>query len=189
MLDYKILGETMVQLLCSGKVYEKLQHELIKYQIELVEDSQLVLVERGYDLPSDKLSLVFDAIDYMDVIKLLVSGIRKDIYCQNTVAGLRENKFALIEPKDILYLEAGQDGIMAYTATNHYGMKETLQYYESVWIEKGFIRVNKSQLVNLLHVKEIVPWFNSRYVLRMNNRAELEVSKMYSQKLRSILKM
>ncbi|WP_318036518.1 LytTR family DNA-binding domain-containing protein [Candidatus Contubernalis alkalaceticus] len=51
------------------------------------------------------------------------------------------------------YLEAGPDGIMAYTATNHYRMKETLQYYESIWAEKGFIRVNKSQMVNLLHVK------------------------------------
>jgi two-component system response regulator LytT len=179
----------MVQLLCSDKVYEKLKQELIKYQIEIIKDSNLVLVERGYNLPSDKLSLVFDAIDYMDVIKLLVSGIRRDIFYQNTVTGLSDNKFAVIEPKDILFLEAGQDGITAYTSTKHYSMKETLQYYESVWIEKGFIRVNKSQLVNLLHVKEIVPWFNSRYVLRMNNKVELEVSKMYSKKLRSILKI
>lgn len=179
----------MVQLLCSNKVYEKLKQELMKYQIEIVPDSDLALVERGYDLPSDKLSLVFDAIDYMDVIKLLVSGIRKDILYQKAVTGLSENKFAVIEPKDILYLEAGQDGIMAYTTTKHYSMKETLQYYESLWIEKGFIRVNKSQLVNLLHVKEIVPWFNSRYMLRMNNKVELEVSKMYSKKLRSLLKI
>ncbi len=179
----------MVQILGSDKVYEKLKQELSKYQIEVVEDSDLVLVERGYDIPGGKLAVVFDVIDYMDVIHLLVSSVRKDLHYPNTVTGFNNNKFAIIEYKDISYLEAGPDGIMAYTATNHYIMKETLQYYESIWAEKGFIRVNKSQLVNLLHVKEIIPWFNSRYVLRMYNNVELEVSKIYSKILRRTLKI
>lgn len=179
----------MVQLLCSNKVREKLEQELSKYQIEIVTESDLILVERGYDLPSEKLVLVFDAIDCMDVINILVSGIRKDLHFKDTVTGFSENKFVVIEPKTILYLEAGPDGIMAYTTTHHYNMKETLQYYEGIWLEQGFIRVNKSQIVNILQVKEIIPWFNSRYVLRMYNGVELEVSKMYSKKLRSTLKI
>ncbi|UHA75990.1 LytTR family transcriptional regulator DNA-binding domain-containing protein [Paenibacillus sp. 481] len=179
----------MVQLLCSNKVYEKLKQELSKYQIEIMQDSDLVLVENGYDIPSGKLIVVFDAIDYMDVVKLLVSGVREHIHVMNTLTGFSENKFAVIEPRDVLYVEAGSDGIMAYTKSNRYSIKETLQYYENVWVAKGFIRINKSQLVNLLHVKEIIPWFNSRYVLRMDNNAELEVSKMFSKKLRSTLKI
>ncbi|GKU78016.1 hypothetical protein L3i20_v224130 [Paenibacillus sp. L3-i20] len=179
----------MVQLLCSNKVYEKVKQELSKYQIEIVQDSELVLVEKGYDIPNEKICVVFDAIDYMNVIKLLVSGIRDDVHVMNTVTGLSDNKFAVIEPKDVLYLDAGPDGIMAYTKSNHYRIKETLQYYENIWAAKGFIRINKSQLVNLLHVKEIIPWFNSRYVLRMDNNVELEVSKIYSKKLRNTLKI
>ena len=179
----------MVQLLCSNKVYEKMKQELAKYQIDIKQDSDLVLVEKGYDLPSGKLSVVFEAIDYMDVIKLLVSGIRADTHYMNTLTGLSDNKFVVIEPKDVLYLEAGSDGIMAYIKSNRYSIKESLQYYENLWGVKGFIRINKSQLVNLLHVKEIIPWFNSRYVLRMDNNVDLEVSKMYSKKLRNTLKI
>ncbi len=179
----------MVQLLCSRKVYEKLKQELSKYQIEITQDSAWVLVEKGYELPSDKRSIVFDAIDYMDVIKLLVSGIREDIRDTQTVTGFSDNKFVVIEPVHILFLEAGPDGIFAQTASNRYRIKETLHYYEHLWMVKGFVRINKSQLVNLLHVKEIIPWFNSRYVLRMNNSSELEVSKMFSKKLRSTLKI
>ncbi|MBH5319426.1 LytTR family transcriptional regulator DNA-binding domain-containing protein [Paenibacillus sp. GSMTC-2017] len=177
----------MVQLLCSHKVYDKLKHELAKYQIEIKDDSDLVLVEEGYDIPSGKLSVVFDAIDYMDVVKLLVSGVREDIQGMYTVTGLSENKFVIVEPKDVLYIEASAEGIMACTKVNRYSIKETLHYYESIWAAKGFIRINKSQLVNLLHVKEIIPWFNSRYVLRMDNNVELEVSKMFSKKLRTTL--
>lgn len=179
----------MVQLLCSNKVYEKMKQELSKYHIEIKQDSDWVLVEKGYDIPGEKLCVVFDAIDYMDVIKLLVSGVREDIHFLNTLTGLSENKFAVFEPRDVLYLEAGSEGIMAFTMSKHYSVKETLQYYENMWAAKGFIRINKSQIVNLLHVKEIIPWFNSRYVLRMDNNAELEVSKMFSKKLRNTLKM
>ncbi|MFX3631422.1 MAG: LytTR family DNA-binding domain-containing protein [Candidatus Pristimantibacillus sp.] len=179
----------MVQLLCSNKVYEKLTQELSKYQIEIKQDSNLVLVETGYDIPSGKLSVVFDAIDYMDVIKLLVSGVREDIHLMNTFTGLSDNKFTVMEQRDVLYLETGSEGIMAYTKSNRYSIKETLQYYENVWAAKGFIRINKSQLVNILHVKEIIPWFNSRYVIRMDNNTELEVSKMFSKKLRNTLKI
>ncbi|MCG7213228.1 LytTR family DNA-binding domain-containing protein [Paenibacillus mucilaginosus] len=177
----------MVQLLCSDKVYEKLKQELTKYQIEIEQDSDWVLVEKGYDLPEGKLSVVFDAMDYMNVIKLLVSGIREGTHYMDTLTGLTENKFVVFEPRDVVYLEAGPDGLMAFTKSGRYSIKETLQYYETLWAPKGFIRINKSQLVNLLHVKEIIPWFNSRYVLRTDNNAELEVSKMFSKKLRNTL--
>ncbi|MBD2870381.1 LytTR family DNA-binding domain-containing protein [Paenibacillus arenilitoris] len=177
----------MVQLLCSNRVYEKLKQELSKYQIDIKQDSDLVLVESGFDLPREKLCVVFEAIDYMDVIKLLVSGARGDLHFTNTVTGLSDNKFAVIEPRDVIYIEAGSDGLLAHTKSKPYSIKETLQYYESLWAARGFIRINKSQIVNLLHVKEIVPWFNSRYVLRMDNHAELEVSKMFSKKLRNTL--
>lgn len=179
----------MVQLVCSDRVYDKLRQELAKYRIDITEDGGVALVEQGYDIPGDKLSIVFDAIDYMDVVKLLVSGVREDTRYANTLTGLSGNKFAVIAPRDVVYVEAGPDGMAAYTGSGRYGIKETLQYYENIWAVQGFIRINKSQLVNLLHVKEIIPWFNSRYVLRMDNGAELEVSKMFSKKLRSTLKI
>ncbi|WP_230875078.1 LytTR family DNA-binding domain-containing protein [Lysinibacillus cavernae] len=179
----------VVQLLCSHKVYEKLKQELSKYHIEVKQDSDLVLVEKGYDIPNEKLSIVFDAIDYMDVIRLLVTGIQEDRRFIDTLIGLSNNKFTVIERRDVVYVESGPSGINAYTTSDQYSIKETLQYYENIWGVKGFIRINKSQLVNLLHVKEIIPWFNSRFVLRMNNNIELEVSKMYSKKLRNTLKI
>ncbi len=179
----------MIQLSCSDKVYQKLKHECSKYGIEILQEADLALVEKGYDLPGDKLCVVFDAIDYMDAVKLLVSGALEDAAYRHTFTGLSNNKFAVIEPKNVLYLEAGSDGIAAVTAAGRYIVKETLQYYEAAWLAKGFARINKSQVVNLLHVKEIIPWFNSRYVLRLDNGAELEVSKMFSKKLRSTLNL
>jgi len=179
----------MVQLICSDKVYEKLSRELLKRQIDIVSESSLTLIERGFDIPEGKISIVFDALDYMEAARLLSEGISRESNPIDAVTGFYQNRFAVISPKDILYLESGSDGIHCFTPQNHYSMKETLQYYEALWKEKGFIRINKSQLVNLAHVRDIIPWFNSRYVLRMDHGAELEVSRMYAKKLREALKI
>jgi len=51
------------------------------------------------------------------------------------------------------------------------------------------VRINKSQLVNLRNVKEIIPWFNSRLVFVLESGKELEVSKLYSKAIRKILSL
>jgi two-component system response regulator LytT len=102
------------------------------------------LAEHGFELSEDKLCIVFDGIDYMEVVKLLVSGLSKERHLKNTVTGFSKNRFTVIEPQEILYLETGSECIMALTLKDQYAMKETLQYYEHAWVEKGFIRINKS---------------------------------------------
>lgn len=44
--------------------------------------------------------------------------------------------------------------------------------------------IEAAELANLTHVREIVPWFNSRYRLRMSGDTDVEVSKMYAKQLR-----
>jgi len=120
----------MVQLICSPRVREKLSSELVAAGIPVDGDDTWALVERGHESPEGKLVIVFDALDYMEVVRLLVSGLRED---------------------------------------------------------GGGRRLLTGQLGNIVHVKEIVPWFNSRYVLRLVNGDELEVSKTYAKRLRSAL--
>jgi two-component system LytT family response regulator/two-component system response regulator LytT len=45
--------------------------------------------------------------------------------------------------------------------------------------------------VNLNHVKEVVPWFNSSYQLRMDDKSQTEVpvSRNQSKRLRELYKL
>lgn len=179
----------MVKLLCSDKVRSRLIDALDKQHIVISDDSNIVLVEHGFDLPKDKITIVFDPMDYMDVIQLLVDGIQASIPLKNTVTGFANNRYLVIDLNSILYVEVQSDGLYAYTKDQSYELKKTLNYYEQLWNRVGFYRVNKSQLVNLFNVTEIIPWFNSRYVLKFETKQEVEVSKLYSKKLRHILKI
>jgi DNA-binding LytR/AlgR family response regulator len=179
----------MVQLVCSPRVREKLKAELANFDISVDDGDTWVLVERGHELPAGKPALVFDGLDYMDAVRMLVAGLRAEGSGPRTLTGQSGSTFTVIPPRDVQFLEAAADGIVACTSSGRYGVRQTLQYYELSWAPLGFIRINKSQLANVRHVREIVPWFNSRYVLRMTGGGELEVSKTYSKRLRNALKL
>jgi two-component system response regulator LytT len=165
---------------------EKLTRILSKTQIHIVDDAKTALVERGCELPSGKLAVVFDPIDYLEAVELLE---REPAYGQpvDTITGFSNNRYSLIPVIRIDYIEAHGSEILCYSDQETYYLKSTLQYYEGLLNPSGFERINKSQLVNMLNVREIIPWFNSRFVLVLKNNLELEVSKNYSKALRKTL--
>lgn len=179
----------MVQLVCSPAVRQRISRELAAVGIP-VDDDGWFLVERGFDVPAARPSVVFDPLDHVEVVRMLAAGLRPETpVTSRMLTGQSGTTFTVIAPRDVRYFEAASEGIVACTATGTYRVRETLGHYESTWASRGFLRVNKSQLVNLLHVTEIVPWFNSRYVLRLTGGTELEVSKTYAKRLRSALRM
>lgn len=179
----------MVQLVCSAAVSAKLRRELDALGIP-IDDTGWALVERGYDAPTGRPCLVFDPLDYMDAVRMLATGLREEPVARpRMLTGQSGDSFTLLSPRDVRYFEAAAEGIVACTATGRFRVRDTLQHYEATWGGLGFLRVNRSQLANLLHVREIVPWFNSRYVLRLSGGEELEVSKTYAKSLRRALKM
>ena len=178
----------MVQLLCSDSVRERLERELAAVGIP-VDGSGWVVAERGFDPPPGRPALVFDALDYPEVVRLLAAGAREPGEGPRTVLGQTADGYVVLMPREVRYLEADGDGIVACTASGRFRVKGTLQAFEAQWAPLGFVRVNKSQLVGLAHVREIVPWFNARFVLRLTGGDELEVSKMYAKRLRGALRM
>ena len=54
-----------------------------------------------------------------------------------------------------------------------------------------FWRVHRSYLVNVNHIKEVVPWFKSSYQLKMEDRkqTEIPVSRAQTRKLRELLNL
>ena len=54
-----------------------------------------------------------------------------------------------------------------------------------------FWRAHRSHLVNINHIKEVVPWFKSSYMLKMADKrsSEIPVSRAQTKRLRELLKM
>jgi two-component system LytT family response regulator/two-component system response regulator LytT len=54
-----------------------------------------------------------------------------------------------------------------------------------------FWRPHRSYLVNINQIKEVVPWFKSSYMLKMNDKraSEIPVSRGQTKRLRELLKL
>jgi len=176
-----------IQITSSSGVEDKLHKLVRKSSVKIVEDAKVVLVERGYEMQDNKISIVFDAIDYDEVWELLTQDSAAMDLEEHKITGLSNDRYSMIDISEILYLEAQGAQVNCFTANGEYNIKKTLSYYETELKSQGILRINKSQIVNMKNVKEIIPWFNSRLVFVLENGKELEVSKLYSKAIRKLL--
>jgi DNA-binding LytR/AlgR family response regulator len=97
-------------------------------------------------------------------------------------------KYELINYQDIILLETASGDIYARTTIDKdYRLKEKLYELEALLGADGFIRINKSNIVNVLHINEIVPWFNGRLLLKLTKEKEVEVSRSYANDFKRFL--
>jgi two-component system LytT family response regulator len=66
-------------------------------------------------------------------------------------------------------------------------MRETMRNVETRLDPTRFIRVSRSAMVNLDHVREIQPWFNGDFVLILRSGTEVTTTRAYRDQLREVI--
>ncbi len=82
----------------------------------------------------------------------------------------------LADPKDICYATI-EDGVITVATSGHAGMEghsncRTLEELFDNLDPNLFWRAHRSFLVNINHIREVVPWFKSSYQLRMDDKKQ-----------------
>ena len=100
-----------------------------------------------------------------------------------------EGKVALVNPGDILYVVAEQSRTFLQTADGQLPTQFTLTELEERLLRSGFFRAHRGYLVNLQHVKEVIPYTRNSFSLRLDDAAgtEIPLSKSAAGELRELL--
>jgi ABC-2 type transport system ATP-binding protein len=100
-----------------------------------------------------------------------------------------EASVALINPIDILYVEARDNRTLLYTAQGRLPTQFTLTELEQRLSPSGFFRAHRGYLVNLQHVKEVVVYTRNSYALLLKDEGGTQVplSKSAERELRELL--
>jgi ABC-2 type transport system ATP-binding protein len=100
-----------------------------------------------------------------------------------------EDKVALVNPGDILYVEARGDRACLHLASGELPTQFTLTELEERLKRSGFFRAHRSYLVNLQHVCEVVPYTRNSFSLTLDddNATEIPLSKSAAADLRQLL--
>jgi two-component system response regulator LytT len=102
------------------------------------------------------------------------------------------NRNLIIDARDLIYATI-DDGIITAVSTAAEGLLnyKTLEELQSNLDAESFWRAHRSYLVNIHRIREVVPWFNSSFQLRMDDKkqSEIPVSRVQTKRLRTLFRL
>ncbi len=102
------------------------------------------------------------------------------------------DRLLLVNHKDICFATI-EDGVISVTTAMVEGLSNcrTLEELTDQLDPEMFWRVHRSYVVNIQHIREVVPWFKSSYQLRMDDpkKTEIPVSRNQTKRLRELFNL
>jgi ABC-2 type transport system ATP-binding protein len=100
-----------------------------------------------------------------------------------------EDKVLLLNPADILYADASDGRAFLVTLEDRLPSQYTLAELEKRLARSGFFRAHRSYLVNLQHVREVIPFTRNAFSLRLDDPAgtQIPLSKSAAGELKELL--
>jgi two-component system LytT family response regulator/two-component system response regulator LytT len=103
-----------------------------------------------------------------------------------------QSRLLLVDQKDLCFatIEEGRISVVTKTLEGDSNCR-TLEELTEQLNPEHFWRVHRSFVVNIQHIREVVPWFKSSYQLRMDDRKQTEVpvSRSQTKRLRELFNL
>jgi two-component system, LytTR family, response regulator LytT len=103
-----------------------------------------------------------------------------------------QGRLLLVDAADVVCVSI-EDGTITISTREFDGMSNyrTIEELAESLDTDRFWRPHRSYLVNINHIREVMPWFKSSYMLKMADRkqSEIPVSRAQTKRLRELLKM
>lgn len=92
-----------------------------------------------------------------------------------------------VNSSDVLYFESVDNRTYLYTEDDVMEIKRRLYELELILSEKDFVRISKSQIVNINMIKSLKPEINRTILATMCNGEKLYISRKYVHTIRTML--
>ncbi|HEX3120037.1 MAG TPA: response regulator [Candidatus Acidoferrum sp.] len=131
-----------------------------------------------------------------DRLEQLVSQLNGNASKQNTqpakILVKSGQRLLLVAAEDLIFATI-DDGLITVVGRDVEGTSNyrTLEELHAALDSETFWRPHRSHLVNIHHIKEVVPWFKSSYMLKMDDKkqSEVPVSRVQTKRLRELFKL
>jgi two-component system, LytTR family, response regulator LytT len=103
-----------------------------------------------------------------------------------------QNRLLLVDQREICFASIDEGAITVVTPTvEGQSNCRTLEELSDQLDPETFWRAHRSFLVNIQHIREVVPWFKSTYQLRMDDpkKTEVPVSRSQTKRLRDLFNL
>ncbi len=107
-----------------------------------------------------------------------------------TINLVKDERIIVTDIDDIYYAEAHEKMTFVYTRRETYVMSMNITEFCSRLPESHFFRCHRSYCVNLSKIREIEPWFNNTYILRLRDLDfQVPVSRSKVKEFRQLMRL
>ncbi|MEZ2575889.1 LytR/AlgR family response regulator transcription factor [Buttiauxella ferragutiae] len=107
-----------------------------------------------------------------------------------TVNLVKDERIIVTDVNDIYYAEAHEKMTFVYTRREAYVMSMNITEFCHRLPESHFFRCHRSYCVNLSKIREIEPWFNNTYILRLQDlEFQVPVSRSKVKEFRQLMRL
>ncbi|HLZ92104.1 MAG TPA: LytTR family DNA-binding domain-containing protein [Candidatus Acidoferrum sp.] len=103
-----------------------------------------------------------------------------------------QQRLLLVDAEDMIFasIDGGMITVIARDLEGGSNYR-TLEEMEAALASDVFWRPHRSYLVNIHHIKEVIPWFKSTYMLKMDDKkhTQVPVSRSQTKRLRELFKV
>lgn len=109
-----------------------------------------------------------------------IDDIRSYVLAKGTtLTGVCNERIYRFELQNVLYFEAVDERVFAYTKEKIYELKVRLYELETAYSDKHFARCSKAFIINLMKLESISPALNGRFTAHMKNGESIMISRQY----------
>lgn len=128
----------------------------------------------------------------LDLPKLPIEDIHQQLQqngfqFNNKIPIPTADRYKLVDLEDIILVQVEDRITHIFTTEKRFMVNQTLEQFEKKLPSNTFVRVNRSAIVNLSHVKEFVIWFGHRLKLILTNGMEVICSRERSKSIKQLL--
>ena len=100
---------------------------------------------------------------------------------------LDDGEEIILDPKEIYYLDHIDRKLFAYTSDGVYRLMNTLAVCEDMLWNYGFVRVSKSNLINIYKIKQLKPDVNMKVYASFDNGERICINRSYKKSFNEYL--
>ncbi|MGI8991188.1 MAG: LytR/AlgR family response regulator transcription factor [Bryobacteraceae bacterium] len=120
--------------------------------------------------------------EYAESLKQALAGVTL-----NKLAVRRGKRIILLALKEIFQISIEDKLVFVHTDKERFSIERAIGELEEMLGESGFLRISRGEMVNLEHVRELIPWFSGTWKVKLRNGTELDVSRDRARRLKEIM--
>ena len=127
-------------------------------------------------------------VEYPEWNRTVDNLVKKISKLDASIIGKKDDGSVMIDLFDIYYIENVERKLFIYTGDDVYRLEGSMADIENASSDYGFVRISRTCIMNIEHLKEIRQIRNSHLEAVMDNDEKLIVSRKYLSEIKKIFK-